>query len=278
MASDSEQTPARPTVDFGKAAADYGRWRQGFPPEFFARLEALGVGLRGQRLLDLGTGTGLLARAFAQRGCRVTGLDLSAELLAEARRADQAAKVSLDYIQAPAEASGLPSGHFDVISAATCWHWFDRPKAAAEARRLLRPEGRLVIACLDWHARPGNVVQLTAEAIRRFSPAPAPKSWNTFQYPEWTKDLSAAGFDAWEAFAFTTQLPYSPQAWLGRIRASAGVGPVMDRPTLARFDTELRQTLKENFSHETLSVDHMVFALVAWSRGQRRMAPGPPSC
>jgi SAM-dependent methyltransferase len=229
-------------------------------------LETLGVGLPGQRLLDLGTGTGLLARAFALRGCRVTGLDLSGELLAEARRADLAAKVSIDYIQAPAEASGLPAGEFDVISAATCWHWFDRPKVAAEARRLLRPEGRLVIAALDWHARPGNVVDVTRETIQDFSPVPAPKSWNTFQYPAWTHDLSAAGFDDWEACAFTTQLPYSHQAWLGRIRASAGVGPVMDPPTLARFDAVLGQSLRMKFPHETLAVDHMVFALVAWGR------------
>lgn len=65
-------------VDFGRAAADYGQWRQGFPAEFFRRLDALGVGRAGQRILDLGTGTGLLARGFARQGCAVTGLDPSA--------------------------------------------------------------------------------------------------------------------------------------------------------------------------------------------------------
>ncbi len=270
MTSDPEQTIPRPPVDFGKAAADYGRWRQGFPAEFFARLKALQVGLKGQRVLDLGTGTGLLARAFAQAGCDVTGLDLSAELLAEGRAADQAAQVSIDYIQAQAEASGLPDAGFDVVSAATCWHWFDRPKAAAEARRLLRPGGRLVIAALDWHSRPGNVVQISTQAIRRFSPEitskSAPRLWNTFRYPEWTRDLSAAGFDDWEAFAFTTPLPYSHEAWLGRIRASAFVGPAMAPDTLARFEAALGQSLRTAFPEETLAVDHMIFGLVAWSR------------
>jgi ubiquinone/menaquinone biosynthesis C-methylase UbiE len=266
VAPDSKPTTARPAVDFGKAAADYGRWRQGFPAEFFARLEALGVGLPGQRLLDLGTGTGLLARAFALRGCQVTGLDLSAELLAEARRADLATRVSIDYIQAPAEASGLAAGHFDVVSAATCWHWFDRPKAAAEVRRLLKPKGRLLIADLDWHARPGNVIDATIKAIRRHSPARASTTKNVFQYPAWAEDLTSSGFDDWESFAFTTQLSYSQEAWRGRIRASAAVGPVMDPGTLARFDEDLAATLSAEFPEEPLRVDHRVFALVAWGR------------
>jgi SAM-dependent methyltransferase len=260
------QTPARPPVDFGKAAADYGRFRQGFPPDFFDRLQALGVGLAGQRVADLGTGTGLLARAFAQRGCAVTGVDLSAELLDEARRADQAAGVAVDYVLTPAEATGLPDGSFDIVSAATCWHWFDRPKAAAEARRLLKPDGRLLIAALDWHIRPGNVVDVTSQLIWSLTPARPSKTHNAFQYPEWAWDLIPAGFDDWEVFAFTTPLAYSHEAWRGRVRASAAVGPAMDPETLAKFDAALSRALSEKFPAEPLQVDHRIFALVAWGR------------
>jgi 2-polyprenyl-3-methyl-5-hydroxy-6-metoxy-1,4-benzoquinol methylase len=63
------------TIDFGRTAADYGRHRAGFPPALFERLEAMGVLRAGMRALDLGTGTGTLARGVAQRGCAVTGLD-----------------------------------------------------------------------------------------------------------------------------------------------------------------------------------------------------------
>jgi SAM-dependent methyltransferase len=264
------QTPTRPPVDFGKAAADYGRFRQGFPAEFFDRLQALGVGLAGQRVADLGTGTGLLARAFAQRGCAVTGVDLSAELLDEARRADQAAGVAVDYVLTPAEATGLPDGSFDIVSAATCWHWFDRPKAAAEARRLLEPDGRLLIAALDWHSRPGNVVDVTSQLIWSLTPARPSKTHNAFQYPEWAWDLIPAGFDDWEVFAFTTPLAYSHEAWRGRVRASAAVGPAMDPETLAKFDAALSRALSEKFPAEPLQVDHRIFALVAWARPEPR--------
>src|SRR5262245_19222335 len=137
--------PGRLPVDFGKAAADYGRYRQGFPEEFFARLGQLGIGRAGQRILDLGTGTGLLARALARRGCVVTGLDPCEDLIEEARRADAEAGLRIEYVRGFAEATGLVAGSFDVVCAATCWQWFDQLRAAREACRLLAPGGALVI-------------------------------------------------------------------------------------------------------------------------------------
>src|SRR5690349_18617456 len=96
------------TIDFGRTAQDYGRFRAGFPDSFFARLPAYSVGLPGQRVLDIGTGTGTVARGMARFGCRMTGLDRSAELMAEARRLDAESGVTIEYVQAEAEATGLP--------------------------------------------------------------------------------------------------------------------------------------------------------------------------
>ncbi len=74
--------------DFGRTAADYARHRAGFPASLFERLCGLGIGLEGQDVVDLGTGTGTLGRGFARRGCRVIGIDPAAEMLEQAKALD----------------------------------------------------------------------------------------------------------------------------------------------------------------------------------------------
>jgi len=71
--------------DFGATSKDYARHRAGFPDSLFERLATFGIGLPGQRIVDLGTGTGTLARGFARRGCRVIGIDISEAMLQAAR-------------------------------------------------------------------------------------------------------------------------------------------------------------------------------------------------
>ena len=77
-------------MDFGRTARDYARYRTAFPPELFTRLAGLGIGLAGHRIVDVGTGTGTLARGFASAGCVVTGVDIAPELIEEARPQDAA--------------------------------------------------------------------------------------------------------------------------------------------------------------------------------------------
>jgi SAM-dependent methyltransferase len=248
-------------IDFGKTAQDYGRHRAGFPDALFDRLGTLGVGMRGQRVLDLGTGTGALARGFARRGCEVTGLDPSAALLEEARRLDAAAGVNIRYVTATAEASGLPDASFDVVSAGQCWHWFDRAKAAVEARRLLMLCGRLVIAHFDWIALPGNVVEATEQLIETYNP-----EWRfgggSGVYGAWLHDVAIASFGEIETFSFDVDVPYTQEAWRGRIRASAGIAASLPPDSVVQFDAALQHLLQDRFSDEPLRTPHRVFAVV----------------
>ena len=111
--SDPDPTPtAREMegVDFGDTASDYARYRVGFPDSFFARLEQHGVPIRGARAVDLGTGTGTVARALAIRGAStVVGIDPAEAITKEAQNLDKAAGVHVEYVNSTAESTGLPS-------------------------------------------------------------------------------------------------------------------------------------------------------------------------
>ncbi|HTA32037.1 MAG TPA: methyltransferase domain-containing protein [Solirubrobacteraceae bacterium] len=250
------------SADFGRTASDYALHRAGFPPQLLDVLAARGVVHPRDRVVDLGTGTGSLARLFASHGCAVTGVDIAAPLLEQARRLDRERGVEVAYAEAPAEATGLPSAMFELVSAGQCWHWFDRAAAAREVARLLAPDGRVLIAHFDWIPVPGNVVAATEEIILRYTPT-WPFAGRAGLYPQWLLDLQSAGFTGIETFSFDLDVSYSHEAWVGRVRASAPVSGTLDEDRVAAFSQELTALLRERFAADPLAVPHRLWAVTA---------------
>lgn len=244
-------------VDFGRTAHDYAAYRTAFPPELFTRLTAMGVGLPTHRVVDLGTGTGALAQGFAAAGCAVTGVDIAPELLAEARKQN----ADVTYRVAPAENTGLPAHVWDVVSAGQCWHWFDRPKAAREARRLLVPDGAVVICHRDYLVLPGNICDVSEELVLAHNPGWS-MAGGTGIHAEWTVDIGAAGFRDLETFSFDVDMSFTHEAWRGRMRSCNGVGASLPADEVAAYDAELAAALHARFP-EPLIVPHRIWALVA---------------
>jgi SAM-dependent methyltransferase len=256
-----------PRIDFGVAATDYADHRKGPPDELYDRLARwYGVGLPGQDLVDLGTGTGNAARVFAARGARVVGVDPSPPLLAQAARLATAAGLDVTWRHARAEETTLPDASADVITASQAWHWFDRPRAIAEARRVLRPGGTIAILHFDWLSLPGSVVELTLSLVdhhRAGAPPPiaADGICHNGVYPYWADDLAVGGFARIEHMGFDLYQPYTHEAWRGRMRSAALVH-TMPTAAQAAFDDDHARALAMGFPR-TLQVPHRVFAVIA---------------
>jgi SAM-dependent methyltransferase len=253
-------------LDFGGTAEEYARYHPDFPPEYYRRLALRGVALPGHRVIDMGTGTGSIARALAIRGCDVWGVDPSEPLLREARRLGDEQGVRIRYVLGHAERTGLPGGFFDVVTAARCWQLLERPHAAAEARRLLVPGGILLIGHFDRVGpSPSGVLEATQALVERYNPGwgqnPAGPGGAAGLYPSWAVDVVDAGFLDVETFSFDICVAYSHDAWCGRTRSSAGVGAALPPELVEKVDIELRRLLSERFPEEPLIVRHRAFAV-----------------
>jgi SAM-dependent methyltransferase len=135
---------ARGELGFGRLAQAYDVLRP-VDANWLEVLDAMWEdgALAGTRVLEVGCGTGRLAAALVERGARVWGVDPSPEMLAEARAA-LGRRVGLKAGRA--EALPFRDAWFDRVVMRLAVHLVDRPSAFAEAARVLRPGGRIVIA------------------------------------------------------------------------------------------------------------------------------------
>jgi len=136
----------------------------------------------GERVVDLGCGTGNAALLCAARGARVTGVDPAARLLEVAR--EQAAHSKLEAEFAPGDAAAIPvgDGEADVlVSVFAVIFAPDAEAAAAEMARVTAPSGRIVLSAWIPDGAISKTARLAREAITKaldIPPGPPPFAWH----------------------------------------------------------------------------------------------------
>jgi ubiquinone/menaquinone biosynthesis C-methylase UbiE len=241
--------------DWSRTSADYSIYRTGYPDSLFDLLSALGVGLAGQRILDLGTGTGALARTFAKRGAKVTGVDISPEQISQARKLAEREHLEIDFLVDRAEDINFENSTFDVVTAGQAWLYFDAGRLIPKVLSALMDDGRLVLTHVQWLPRKDVIAGKTEELVLKHNP-----DWTGAGYKGDIRPIlkSLQGdFDLKTFHVVNEPIEFTRESWRGRIRACRGIGATLKREEIARFDEE-HEKLLARIAPEKFTVLHQL--------------------
>jgi SAM-dependent methyltransferase len=121
---------------FGSDPERYDRARPRYPDVLIERIVAVAP---GTRVLDVGCGTGIVARQFQAAGCQVLGVD------PDPRLAEYARNSGIDVEVSTFEGWEDAGRTFDAVVSGESWHWVDPLAGATKAARVLRPRGLLAV-------------------------------------------------------------------------------------------------------------------------------------
>lgn len=124
--------------NFSHSSSNYAQFRPSYPDEIFLFLETILAGR--ERVWDCATGTGQVAGKLVDLFDQVEATDLSENQLKNA-----VLNPKIRYSQQVAEQTDFPDQYFDCITIGQAVHWFDFEKFYAEAKRVLKPNGLIVI-------------------------------------------------------------------------------------------------------------------------------------
>lgn len=239
--------------DWGKASSDYAQFRDIYPEEFYRRIVGKGLCVAGQRILDLGTGTGVLPRNLYRFGGIWTGTDISPEQIEQARRLSAHAGMKIEFQAVPAEHLPFPDESFDVITACQCFWYFDHERVLPKLARLLRPDGKLVILYMAWLPSEDRIAGESEKLILKYSP-----TWSgagEYRHPISIPSIADDYFELESHEEYDLTVPFTKESWHGRIRASRGIGASLSEGQLAAWDSEHRELL-DRIAPEQFEIKH----------------------
>ena len=229
--------------DWGRTSEYYAKYRDIYPEEFYKRVADRGLCVQGQKVLDLGTGTGVLPRNMYKYGAQWTGTDISPEQIEQARRLSEEAGMNIEYKAVSAEKLDFPDETFDVITACQCFWYFDHEKVAPEFQRILKKDGRLVILYMAWLPFEDEIAGRSEELVLKYNPV-----WSgcgATRQPIFIPEVMYGYFDMEYHDEYDVMVPFTKESWHGRMIACRGVGASLSPEELARWDAEHRELLKD---------------------------------
>ena len=225
--------------DWGRVSESYARYRDIYPMEFYQKIVNRGLCVKGQRVLDIGTGTGVLPRNMYKFGAEWVGTDISDNQIAQAERLS--AGMNIKYLVSLAEKLDFPNDSFDVITACQCFWYFRHEELMPLFRRILKPCGKLLVLYMAWLPFEDKIAGESEKLILKYSP-----KWSgagETMHPIFIPECYDSSFERTWHEEFRLNIPFTRESWNGRMKACRGVRASLTPEEIQRWEQEHHEML-----------------------------------
>ncbi len=201
---------------------------------------------RPRLVVDLGSGTGLSTRCWAERADCVIGIEPNSDMRTRAQTRSMAQSPNVCYVAAFASETGLKSGSADIVTCAQSLHWMEPQPTLTEIARILRPRGVFAAYDCDWPPTVGwqaerafNECLLEAERIGKA------RGWS--RAVKWEKGCHQSRMQASGLFQYVEE----------NVVHSVETGNAERFVGLATSQGSVAQLLKHGLSEKEIGLDHL---------------------
>lgn len=205
------------TQRFSSRVDDYIKYRPTYPDEVLGLLKDR-YGLKTSSfVVDVGSGTGISAELFLKMGCRVYGIEPN-EKMRQAAETQLKKYPSFQSINGTAEKTTLPDKMADFIVAAQAFHWFDPKPTKLEFKRLLRPQGKVVIIFNDRKIKGSEFLVRYEDLLNEFG-----TDYKNVKHQNVSEEKLLDFLGPYHEFHYSNQQDFDFDGLLGRLKSSSYV-------------------------------------------------------
>lgn len=237
--------------DWGKTSSDYAKYRDIYPKEFYEKVVSRNLCINGQKVLDLGTGTGVIPRNMYSYGAKWTGTDISKEQIEQAKILSEG--MDIEYYANSAETLDFPENTFDVITACQCFWYFDHETIMPNLYKLLKKGGRILVLFMTWLPFEDKIAGESEKLVLKYSPtwSGAGETMHPIFIPECYKEK----FDLVYHDEYKLYVKFTRESWNGRMKACRGVGASLTPEEIQSWEKEHLELL-EKIAPEEFEIMH----------------------
>ena len=224
------------TERFSDRVENYVKYRPGYPQAVVEHLRALEILKTNSVVADIGSGTGISAKLFLENSCKVFGVEPNKEMR-EAGELFLKDEKKFHSIDASAENTTLADHSIDFIVAGQAFHWFDAEKSKAEFKRILKPEGTVVLIWNDRRTDSTDFLKAYEDLLKMFG-----TDYMKVNHKNIDEKIldSFFGINKWKTFSVENFQDFTFEGLKGRLFSSSYV-PAEDHPDSAFMVSVLKK-------------------------------------